>query len=100
LVRRPKHSGSLAIGYDHGATTTQLVIARVGSRPDVTDLFPFGNVTNRAYTVADLAVHFNAGRLSPYAKIENVTNTKYQEVFGYPSPTRRALAGIRWSFAR
>jgi len=95
LVRRPKHSGSLALGYDHGATTTQFVISRVGSRPDVTDLFPFGNVTNRAYTVADVTVRYNAGRFSPYAKIENLGNTKYQEVFGYPSPSRRGIVGIR-----
>ena len=95
LVRRPKHSGSIAFGYDYAAYTTQLVIARVGSRPDVTDLFPFGNVTNRAYTVADLTVRWNAGSFAPYAKVENLANTKYQEVFGYPSPTRRAIVGIR-----
>jgi vitamin B12 transporter len=97
LVRRPKHSGSLSLGYDYGASTTQLVIARVGSRPDVTDLFPFGNVTNRAYTVADLTVRWTAGKIAPYAKVENLTNTKYQEVFGYPSPTRRGSVGIRWT---
>jgi vitamin B12 transporter len=97
LARRPKHSGSLSLGYDHGPSTTQLVIARVGSRPDVTDLFPFGNVTNRAYTVADLTVRWTAGKIAPYAKIENLTNTKYQEVFGYPSPTRRGSVGIRWT---
>ena len=100
LVRRPKHSGSLSLGYDYGATTTQLVVARVGNRPDVNDLFPFTNVVNRAYTVADLAVHWNMGSIAPYAKIENLTNTRYQEVFGYPSPTRRAVIGVRYSMAR
>ncbi len=100
LVRRPKHSGSIALGYDYGVTTTQLVVARVGSRPDVNDLFPFTNVVNRAYTVADLAVHWNMGALAPYAKVENLTNTRYQEVFGYPSPTRRTLVGVRYSIAR
>ena len=95
LVRRPKHSGSLSVGYDYGATTTQLVIVHTGSRPDVTDLFPLGTVTNRAYTVADLTVRWTAGKIAPYAKIENLTNTKYQEVFGYPSPARRGIVGIR-----
>jgi vitamin B12 transporter len=97
LARRPKHSGSLALGFDHAATSTQLIIASVGSRPDVTDLFPFGNVTNRSYTVADVIVRWNAGQFAPYAKVENLTNTKYQEVFGYPSPTRRAIVGLRWT---
>ena len=97
LLRRPKHSGSIALGYDRGPASTQLVVARVGSRPDVTDIFPFGTVTNRAYTVADLTVRWIAGAFAPYAKVENLTNTKYQEVFGYPSPTRRALVGVRWT---
>ena len=100
LVRRPKHSGSLALGYDQGLSSVQLVIARVGSRPDVTDLFPFGTVTNRAYTVADITLHRNMGRLAPYAKLENLTNARYQEVFGYPSPWRRAVIGLRYSFAQ
>jgi outer membrane cobalamin receptor len=77
-----------------------LVVARIGSRPDVNDLFPFGTVTNAAYTVADLTLHWKMGAMTPYAKIENLTNTRYQEVFGFPSPTRRALLGIRYSVTR
>jgi vitamin B12 transporter len=100
LARRPKHSGSLALGYDRGAGTAQLVVARVGSRPDVNDLFPFGTVTNAAYTVADLTLRWRMGTITPYAKIENLTNTRYQEVFGFPSPTRRALLGVRYSVTR
>ena len=77
-----------------------MVVARVGSRPDVTDLFPFGTVTNRAYTIADVTLHWNMERLAPYAKLENLTNVRYQEVFGYPSPSRRAVIGIRYSIAQ
>ena len=100
LLRRPKHSGSFAIGYDRGSGNAQLVVARVGSRPDVNDLFPFGTATNRAYTVADLTLRWNMGSIAPYAKIENLTNTRYQEVLGFPSPTRRALLGVRYSVSR
>lgn len=97
LVRRPKHSGSLSLGYDFGTTYSELVVLRTGSRPDVTDLFPFGTVTNKAYTRADLTVRWNHGALEPYVKVENLSNTKYEEVFGYPSPTRRAIIGIRYT---
>ena len=100
LVRRPKHSGSLAVGYERGAGSMQLVVARVGRRPDVTDLAPFGDVINPAYTVADFTVRWTMGSLTPYAKIENLTNTRYEEAFGFPSPTRRALVGVRYSLAR
>lgn len=97
LLRRPKHSGSVAIGFRPGAFGAELVIARVGTRADVTDLFPFGTVTNRAFTKADITVRWSAGAYAPYVKVENLTNTRYEEVFGYPSPTRRALIGIRYS---
>jgi vitamin B12 transporter len=100
LVRRPKHSGSLAVGLERGVGSAQLVVARVGSRPDVNDLFPFGTVTNRAFTVVDITLRWIRGVFAPYAKIENLTNARYQEVFGFPSPSRRALLGIRYSVAR
>jgi len=100
LPRRPRHSGSIAVGYDMGATSAQLVVARVGSRADVNDLAPFGTVTNRAYTVADLTFRWNLATVAPYVKIENLTNARSQEVFGYPSPTRRALLGVRYSVSR
>ncbi len=100
LPRRPRHSGSLALGYDAGAGSAELVVARVGSRPDINDLVPFGIVTNAAYTVTDLTLHWNRGVLAPYAKVENLTNVRYQEVFGFPSPSRRALWGIRYSVSR
>ena len=100
LPRRPKHSGSLELGYTRGAGSAELVVARVGSRADVNDLVPFDNVINRAYTVADITFRLNVRAFEPYAKIENLTNTRYQEVFGYPSPTRRALLGVRYTVSR
>src|SRR5207253_9394278 len=77
LVRRPRHSGSLALGYDQSNWNTQFVVARTGSRPDVNDLSPFGTVTNRAYTVADVSVRHEMGAFAPYAKVENLSNTRY-----------------------
>lgn len=100
LARRPKHSGSLSLGYDAGNANLELVVLRTGERPDVTDLFPFGTVTNRAYTTADFTVRWNHGATQPFVKVENLANAKYQEVFGYPSPKRRAIVGLRFTTAR
>lgn len=97
LPRRPQHSGSVAIGYDFAPFSAHLVVAHQGQRLDVTDLAPFGFVTNEAHTTADLALHYHLGALAPYVKIENVTDEKYEEVFGYPSAPRRVMAGVRWS---
>lgn len=100
LARRPEHSGSLALGYDFAPFSAQLVIAHTGERLDVTDLLPFGNVTNEAFTTADLALHYDRGALSPFVKIENLTDEQYESVFGYASGRRRIRAGVRYTIGR
>jgi outer membrane receptor protein involved in Fe transport len=52
---------------------------------------------NAAYTTADVTFRYNAGAFTPFVKVENATNKRYDEVFGYPSATRRVIAGIRYS---
>ena len=97
LLRRPEHSGSVAVGYHAPSYSAQLVITHKGRRNDVTDLFPFGTVSNDAYTVADVVVHYRLGALTPYVKLENLSDENYEEVFGYPSGRRRAVVGLRWA---
>jgi vitamin B12 transporter len=96
LLRRPQHSGSIAFGYQGTSYSAQLVIIHKGQRNDVTDLFPFGTVSNDAYTTADFTVHYRIGSFSPYLKVENLTDEKYEEVFGYASGRRRAIVGLRY----
>ncbi|HET7436926.1 MAG TPA: TonB-dependent receptor [Thermoanaerobaculia bacterium] len=97
LVRRPRNAGSIAVGYDRGAVGTELVVAHTGARVDVTDLFPFSHVTNEAHTTADITVRYRLANLTPYVKLENATDERYEEVFGYPSARRRVIAGVRFS---
>ncbi len=97
LLRRPEHSGSLSIGYAIRAWRAALVAVHNGSRADVTDLAPFGRVTNDAYTVADATLQYVLGAFVPYLKLENLTREEYQEVFGYPSQGRRLVAGLRYT---
>jgi vitamin B12 transporter len=97
LLRRPRHSGSVAFGYHADRYSAQLVVVHKGQRDDVTDLFPFGTVSNDAYTTADFTVHYRIGSLNPYLKLENLTDEQYEEVFGYPSGRRRAIVGVRFT---
>jgi vitamin B12 transporter len=97
LLRRPRHSGSLALGYDFAPFTAELVVQHAGARLDVTDLFPYGNVTNEARTVADFTLRWLAGAVIPYVRVENLTDERYEEVFGYPSAPRRFSAGVRYT---
>ncbi|HET7704511.1 MAG TPA: TonB-dependent receptor [Thermoanaerobaculia bacterium] len=96
LIRRPEHSGSVAIGYELSRLSTHLVVIHAGARADVTDLIPFGRVLNDAYTTADLVLAWRLGAYQPFVKVENLTNERYQEVFGYESAARRVRVGVRY----
>ncbi len=97
LLRRPKNSGSIAIGYDLAAVSAEVVVIHSGERPDITDLFPFGRVTNDPHTTADVTLRYDAGNFSPFLKLENATDERYDDVFGYPSARRRAVVGVRYT---
>jgi vitamin B12 transporter len=96
LARRPKHSGSLAMGYRSGAIDTNIAILRTGEREDSMAVFPFSRVTNRSYTTAVINVQYLLGHVSPFVKVENAANKKYEEVVGYASPARRVIVGLRF----
>ena len=100
LLRRPEHSGSIALGYDADRISTQLVVIHSGARADITDLLPFGRVSNRAYTTADVTLGYDLGPVRPYLKIENALDEQYEEVFGYASARRRLIAGVRYTLGR
>lgn len=99
LVRRPEHSGSATLGYDRGNASALLIVTHTGSRADVTDLLPYGVVENDGYTTADAVFHYRLAGLRPFLKVENLTGTQYQEAFGYPSPGRRVVVGIRYGIS-
>jgi len=96
LLRRPRHSGSLFVGYRAGVVDTNLVVQYTGARADVLPVAPFGRTTVEAHTVFDGNVQVQLGRITPYARIENVTGVEYEEVLGYESPGRRAVVGVRF----
>jgi len=97
LVRRPRNSGSASLSYDAHPFGGDVTFVYAGSRPDVTDLFPFTNVVNEPYNTIDVVLHYNAGSFSPFVKVENATDEQYEAVFGYPSAGRRFIAGIRYA---
>ncbi|HYR29190.1 MAG TPA: TonB-dependent receptor [Thermoanaerobaculia bacterium] len=99
LLRRPRHSGSATLGYDAGFGSALVVLTHTGSRNDVTDLLPYGTVRNKAFTMADIVFHYHRGGLRPFLKIENVTAERYQEAFGYDSPGRRVVVGMRYGIS-
>jgi vitamin B12 transporter len=96
LLRRPEHSGSLAFGYTRGAINTNVAVIRSGARGDILPVAPYSRVENRGYTTIDINMQYRMSRFAPYVKIENVRDTRYEEVMGYPSPGRRTIIGLRF----
>lgn len=52
------------------------------------------------YAVWDVSLAREPGRLQPYVRLTNVTNTGYQEVLNVQMPGRTIIAGMQFTFAR
>ena len=91
-LRRSKVLGSAALSQPLGGGWRVGLAARhVGDRPDI------GGVTLAAYTVADATLQWDqTARLQWFARVENLTDAKYQTAQGYGQPPRGVFAGLRW----
>jgi vitamin B12 transporter len=95
LLRRPRNSGSIFIGRRAGNVETNIALVYAGSRLDVLPVAPFSSVGVRSHTTIDVNMQLRGDRYTPYVKLENATNKRYEEVLGYPSPGRRLILGVR-----
>lgn len=94
LLRRPPHSGSLYFGYRSGAEDLNVALVHTGIRDDLSPVFPFGRVSDRAYTTIDATLRFPGKSVTPLVKLENATGVRYEEVRGFASPGRRLILGL------
>ncbi len=96
LARRPGNSAALAVTFAPRRWTVQTGAVLVGERQD-TDLF--GVTRNRGYQTVYAAGSFRLTRnLVPFARVENLTNERYEEVLGYPALSRNAHGGLRFEW--
>lgn len=104
LLRRPKHSGSVAVRY---ALATGLVATAratyVGHREDRlfhgAPNFDTEAVTLDPYTKLDLSLVAPISRpIDLTLRLDNVFDARYQSVAGFATPGRTILAGLRASF--
>jgi vitamin B12 transporter len=102
LIRRPTHSGGLVVSYSRPwGLSLGTAVSYVGKRPD-TDFsqFPSPRVTLAAYTKLDLSAEYPlTGQkyrgLTLNARVDNVFDKRYQEVFNFATPRRTILIGGR-----
>lgn len=93
LVRRPEESASAVVTWSPAPWTLSAVGRWVGERPDL------GGVMLSSYAVADLAAAWAARPwLEPYARVENLLDEEYEEVDGFPAPSRTLVGGVALRF--
>ncbi len=101
LVRRPEHSGSLNLNWQITPKLDADASAQfIGMRTDVNYYtFPASTVALPFYTKLNLALRWQVQKhLEIFARAENLTDERYQEVFGYPSLGRGFYGGLRLQF--
>jgi len=100
LLRRPRHSGSLALVWDWRRLNVSSTTRFVGRRVDSDFQFPsLGITSNPGYAKWDLAASLRSThRLTYFAAFENLTNDRYEEVLGYPALGRSVRAGLRFDY--
>jgi vitamin B12 transporter len=103
-VRRPRHAGSLGAGYrlPGGRADLGANLSYVGSRTDLFfDPVTFAQSTVKLadYVLADITVSYRfTGSLTAYARVENLLDEDYEDVYGFNTPGIGAYAGVRASF--
>jgi vitamin B12 transporter len=94
LLRRPDESASLVLIAGPGDWDLSATATFVGRRADV-DAVTFSRVELGSHSRLDLAGRFEAWRrLQPYARVENVTDERYEEVAGFPAPRQQLILGL------
>jgi len=95
-LRRPKHSGSIAVDGSAGRLSYGASVAYVGRHFDSRDTFPFDRVTLGAYWLAGARVAYAVRPgIELFARGENLLGQTYQDVFSYRTEGRAFYAGIR-----
>jgi outer membrane cobalamin receptor len=113
LLRRPKHSGTVRIGYATGRVNASFDTRWVGDRHDNSFLF-LRTVANAArpafttditvnpgYAVAGFGVDFEAApEATLFFRANNIGDTAYDGALGFPGMPRTIMAGVRFNVGR
>ena len=96
-IRRPRHSGSIALDGTSGRLTYGASLAYTGARSDTNfDVFPSQSVKLGAYWLGGARVAFALNRrVELFARAANAFDERYQDVFGYRTEGRSLYAGVR-----
>jgi vitamin B12 transporter len=95
-LRRPRHSGSIAVDGARGPWSYGASIAYTGAHLDQRDEFPYDLVRLSAYWLAGARVAYAVRPGAElFVRAANAFDARYQDVVGYRTEGRSLYAGIR-----
>jgi len=94
LVRRPRNSGSLSIAVTPRRWSLVVGGSFIGERQDAD--FTFGITRNPGYENIYASASYDIARhFTPFLRVNNLINERYEEVLGYQALSRNVLGGVR-----
>lgn len=102
LLRRPRHSGDVALTWTGAKWTAFWATRFVGRRAD-SDFFTFQIplTRNPRYSASDASFTYDFVRqLSVFVRLENIFDRDYQEVLGYEALGRSIIVGTKIRLGR
>ncbi len=99
-VRRPRHSGSLNVNFRFGEGRGNVNLGAIRNGEQLDNEFIFSTLVDRValdgYTLLNLAASWSASdQLTVYARLDNLLDEKYEELFSFRSPGRTGYIGVR-----
>jgi vitamin B12 transporter len=97
-LRRPRHSGSMAVDGEALRWSYGASVAYVGSHRDQRDEFPYELVQLDGYWLANARIAYAVRPgIELFARGSNLFDDKHQDVVGYRREGRGIYAGIRFA---
>jgi len=103
LIRRPRHQGSLSATFTDRRLTAFLDAVVRGQVRDIEPTYgAFGGVFPAdGYGVVNAGATVRVARmLDVFGRVENLGGRRFEEAFGFPSPGRLVMAGVRVAAGR
>ncbi|HUO58038.1 MAG TPA: TonB-dependent receptor [bacterium] len=98
LSRRPQNQGGLNLFYTSGGFEGGVLLVYMGDRLDY-DYVNFVNIINPEYFLVNLRASLKIEEhLQLFARVDNLGDRVYQEIYGYAMPRRSAFLGTKLSF--
>jgi vitamin B12 transporter len=101
-VRRPRHSGNLNVNFRFGGDRGNVNLGALLNGEQLDNEFIFSTLEDRVvldgYTLMNLAASWAASdQLTVYARVDNLLDENYEELFSFRSPGRTGYVGVRVS---